>query len=125
MKMINLDGEIIEQVSYVSPRVRKIKERRIKRRIGSNHIPTICFECKNEILDPFFIYCGECWKKHDKKQWARMLANYHLGRARKKLCEQCGSNYLVEWHHPNYDRPLDVIALCKDCHIEADKFDNV
>jgi len=96
MLMKNLDGEIIEQVAYVSPRVKKVKERRIKRRIGSMDIPTICFKCKNTIEDPFFIYCGGCWKKYDNKQYARMLANHHLGSARKRPCERCGSDYLVE-----------------------------
>ncbi len=120
MLMKKLDGDIIEQVAYVFPRVRKIKERRIKRRIGSNSIPTICFKCKSVILNPFFIYYGECWKKHDKKRWARMLANHHKDKARKKLCEQYGSNYLVVWHYPNYDKPLNVIALCKDCHVQTD-----
>jgi len=30
-------------------------------------------------------------------------------------CAECG-NLAAEYHHPDYSKPHDVIALCKDCH---------
>jgi len=31
-------------------------------------------------------------------------------------CQECNSNNRVEAHHSDYDKPLDVIFLCVDCH---------
>jgi len=40
-------------------------------------------------------------------------------------CEKCGKSGMIEVHHKTYDHlgdePLeDLIALCHDCHIQAD-----
>ena len=34
----------------------------------------------------------------------------------KSYCEICGSNENLERHHPNYNKPLIIITLCKSCH---------
>ena len=41
----------------------------------------------------------------------------------KLYCQSCGDvpEGKLEAHHSNYHEPLDVIWLCKQCHIEADK----
>jgi len=31
-------------------------------------------------------------------------------------CSICGSTENLERHHPDYDRPLDVVTLCRSCH---------
>lgn len=32
-----------------------------------------------------------------------------------KKCQLCGCT-AVDRHHPNYDKPLEIIFLCKECH---------
>lgn len=51
---------------------------------------------------------------------ARRRANrYHcLGRLVPKPCEKCGAEK-VEKHHQDYARPLDVVWLCRPCHMQA------
>ena len=31
-------------------------------------------------------------------------------------CAHCGSDGPVDGHHPDYDRPLEVLSLCRGCH---------
>lgn len=33
-------------------------------------------------------------------------------------CEICNATKDLEGHHPDYSKPLDVIWMCKDCHVE-------
>jgi len=49
---------------------------------------------------------------------ARSYANTYLGRGKlqRQDCETCG-NTESEMHHPDYDRPLDVVWLCRPCHV--------
>lgn len=40
-----------------------------------------------------------------------------MGRvARPKVCSKCLEEGSIEGHHENYDKPFDVIWLCKICH---------
>ena len=33
-------------------------------------------------------------------------------------CEKCGIKNNVRPHHPDYDKPLEVIWLCQSCHVK-------
>lgn len=43
------------------------------------------------------------------------------GRIKRLDCERCGSNINVDAHHDDYTKPLEVIWLCKEHHIEHHK----
>jgi hypothetical protein len=35
---------------------------------------------------------------------------------RPKLCPRCDSKRMIEGHHPDYSKPLEVVWLCRECH---------
>lgn len=35
---------------------------------------------------------------------------------KKKQCEICGKDKNLEFHHPDYSKPLMVLTVCKRCH---------
>lgn len=40
---------------------------------------------------------------------------------RSPYCQICGKECKTEGHHVDYDRPLDVVWLCRNCHVKAHK----
>jgi hypothetical protein len=49
----------------------------------------------------------------------RMVQNeVRYGRLTKQPCFVCGAEK-VEAHHPDYDKPLEVIWLCRKDHVQA------
>lgn len=59
-------------------------------------------------------------KKYPEKQRAhkavtRAIELGKLARASNMICERCYKQ-AREYHHPDYSKPLDVIAVCRDCH---------
>ena len=38
------------------------------------------------------------------------------GRLAKIFCQRCSAKQNLEFHHPDYNKPLDVLILCKGCH---------
>lgn len=58
-------------------------------------------------------------ERHTKRYYAQTALNNALrdGKIMKLNCFVCGND--AEAHHPDYDRPLDVVWLCKPHHKEA------
>lgn len=74
-------------------------------------------------------------RKRSKKYWD---ANPKKNKARKKvrtairngsikrpdICSRCGKKSKVEAHHKDYDKPLDVEWLCRQCHVNEHDYFN-
>lgn len=59
--------------------------------------------------------------KHPERHSARSLLRYAI-RAGKIVrpdnCQKCGTLCKPDGHHADYTKPLDVMWLCKPCHVE-------
>lgn len=53
---------------------------------------------------------------HRAKHLARVASRLHGGYT-KQPCDVCGSQQ-AEKHHEDYDRPLDVVWLCRSHHLD-------
>lgn len=62
------------------------------------------------------------WKKinqHQTKATTAVKDAVRYGRLVKASeCSKCGSKENIEGHHHDYSKPLDVIWVCKVCHIK-------
>ncbi len=68
---------------------------------------------------PKFIPKG-CIKKNARQRVRDHVLSGKI--VRPSNCEKCGKNSkIIEAHHEDYSKPLQIIWLCKRCHIEADK----
>ena len=54
------------------------------------------------------------WKSDDKILYAQGTARYYI--KLKPYCEICGTSENRGRHHWNYEKPLMVSTLCKECH---------
>lgn len=62
-------------------------------------------------------------KKTKKAANDKIYRELKKGTIAKQPCEVCGSTEMVEAHHKNYDKPMDVNWLCVKHHNEADAKD--
>lgn len=63
----------------------------------------------------------EAWRnRHPQASWAHMATRSAIRRGliQRQPCADCGS-IKAEAHHPDYDRPLDVVWLCRKHHKAA------
>lgn len=95
----------------------------------------ICGKCKINPRKNFGKdrYCLKChrdyvkeWRKthplneeQKKRDIARSYAYVYLkrGKLKKEPCTTCGDKK-SQMHHPDYNFPLDVIWLCRKCHLK-------
>ena len=84
-------------------------------------------------------YCKDCHARYQrewrpkysglsdvakKKNICRSYANVyeHRGKLkRRSSCERCNLRRVLEKHHEDYEKPLDVQWLCKECHLKLRK----
>lgn len=63
--------------------------------------------------DPFF----------RKKHICRVILNRAVKDKKilkSEFCQICGSKGRIEGHHHDYDKPLEIIWVCRKCHIKID-----
>ena len=80
---------------------------------------TPCRTCGGQRESLAKIDCRACRKAGERVNGiARAYANVYQGRGHlvAKPCEKCGSADSQK-HHPDYSKPLDVIWLCRPCHV--------
>lgn len=55
---------------------------------------------------------------HPKARWAHiaLASGLRRGLLERQPCEHCGAEP-ADGHHPDYDRPLAVVWLCRRCHL--------
>lgn len=53
-------------------------------------------------------------RKKARSIYAQGLRNGKVVRVR--FCHRCGSTSLIQGHHDDYDKPLEIISLCSSCH---------
>ena len=60
---------------------------------------------------------------------ARQLARKRAGEAKRRgdlieePCKDCGAIDDLEMHHPNHDQALDVVWLCRPCHLKRHQYE--
>ena len=60
-------------------------------------------------------------KRHPEEQKARWTLTNALrsGKLVKAdACSKCGKDGLIDGHHPDYSKPLEVLWLCRRCHTD-------
>ena len=62
------------------------------------------------------------WKNENpNKVEAETQAYCNIKIPTEQLCESCNKEYAVDRHHEDYDKPLEVMLVCKSCHYKLDE----
>jgi len=59
-------------------------------------------------------------RKYPERKRARLIAQRKIEIS--GVCQICRINLATQRHHPNYNKPLEVVLVCKDCHNKIPKF---
>lgn len=107
--------------------IKKQKEYRSKPEIKKRRKEYIRnYQTSDNAREKHKIYMREAYKDpiNKKKSNARSKISDHIRRGlikKETNCSLCKSTNNIEKHHPDYNKPLEVIWLCRDCHVELHK----
>ena len=95
----------------------------IRQRIASNMRGENNGNWRNGISKNNYHYKKIQVERYPERIRARQRVYYHKrhGNITPGTCEECGTKFSVEAHHPDYSEPMDIIWLCSPCHRELHK----
>ena len=87
---------------------------RLKARDGQRY----CLKCHREYMRGNRPKHSALPERSRLRANARAYANVYLkrGKLKKKPCERCGTKN-VQMHHDDYNQPLQVRWMCRQCHL--------
>lgn len=56
-----------------------------------------------------------------KKAKIYWFVHHHIKIPKNQLCEICNKNLAIDRHHEDYNKPLEIIFCCRDCHALLDR----
>ncbi len=65
------------------------------------------------------VYCDDCGNAKKNRARVKVARALKDGTLEKEPCYECGSE-IVQAHHDDYSKPLDVRWLCPNHHPKAD-----
>lgn len=73
---------------------------------------------EKEIKDNYSEYHRNYKKEHNGtlQVKSRCKANNHLKIIAGQICQVCEAEFATEKHHEDYNKPLEVLFLCHNCH---------
>ena len=102
--------------------------------LGITRIYCMCRKCNTERMAKYYktergrkivqqnVY--KSTKKHQHKQNARarvMYALIHGKIKRPEKCPLCGKEAVCQAHHEDYNKPLEVRWMCRQCHADVER----